>query len=83
MLIQVTQEDIDEGERGHCYYCPVALAIGRTLNRRNFIYVGGQGIRDVAKWVIETLPPGVLDFVCKFDNGEPVSPFSFELEIPK
>lgn len=82
MLIQVTQEDINNGRRGNCYYCPVALAVARIFNAHNFIYVGAEGICDVRKWTVPVLPPEVFDFICKFDRQFPVAPFTFELQIP-
>lgn len=37
VTIEVTQADIDEGLRGVCSRCPVALAVARELDRRGLI----------------------------------------------
>jgi hypothetical protein len=32
LTVEVTQEDIDQGRRGDCERCPIALAVVRTLD---------------------------------------------------
>jgi hypothetical protein len=79
--ITVTQEDIDTGERDDCNRCPIALAAGRVL--------GGKVIVD-DDWIISradfndsdfyALTDEARQFILRFDAGEPVSPFTFEVE---
>lgn len=78
MKIEVTQEDIDKGERGSCSGCPVALAMKRALGVQTLL------VEDDAAWTnMEEylLPDPVPDFIGDFDTGEPVKPFTFELPI--
>ena len=46
-VIQVTQDDIEHGIRADCYYCPVALALERTLGAVDVRVYHGS-----ADWVI-------------------------------
>lgn len=92
MIIEVTKRDISLGIRRSSCYCPIAIATSRKIaearQTRNFTF-------DVAREYANYIPPGmsVLDsqrvnlpseaivFVRDFDNGKPVNPFSFELEL--
>jgi hypothetical protein len=80
MRVDVTQEDIEEGARGDCNFCPVARAIRRAFPTKsvfvgaNTIGVGGERLE---------MPDDVDEFVCAFDSYCDVYPFSFELpEVP-
>lgn len=84
MQIQVTQEDIDSGNRGSTFNCPVA----RTVNRRikGFCIVSGSFIRLIhwCAWATKLqYPIEVYRFIKSFDNYEYVRPFSFDLPIPE
>lgn len=82
MTIEVTQEHIAAGERHECGRCPVALA---------FIAAGFNV--SVCPVYVEFYKPGRPgDFICRrnlpheaglfiyrFDKGEPVAPFTFEM----
>ncbi len=78
IIINVTQEDIDQGQPHKSRTCPVALAIQRATNIEN-IEVGHIGCAILIKRYI-TFPDGVQNFIQKFDNKLPVDPFSFELD---
>jgi hypothetical protein len=84
VLVEVTQEDIDKGKRGDPWCCPAARALERATGKK-WSVVGPLCSRvDDRKQAIGkriTLPQEVFDFVRAFDGGEPVSPFSFELEV--
>ena len=78
--VQVTQEDIDQGEADNCFDCPVALALKRVTGavievNNSFAIVDGVAIR---------LPPTVEIWIANFDYNGPdaVKPFSFSLELP-
>lgn len=87
MTIHITQEDIDNGVARSCIKCPIALALNRQA-QLNFIYVD---TRDrFSRCVVEydifkeiDLPHKAFLFMKAFDQGKPVKPFSFELEIPQ
>lgn len=75
MLIKVTQEHIDKGERGSSCNCPIAMAIGElTLSP---VSVGGAVV--CTRLVNYPLPVSARLFICEFDNGGHVKPFEFEL----
>ena len=79
MKIDVTQEDIDRGVKGACTQCPVALALARAFPdvyvdvATTQLLVGDEFIR---------APSVVSIFIEDFDDGEPVQPFSFDLDLP-
>lgn len=85
--VNVTAEHIAEGIRQDCERCPVALAIAAALPDLRYISVLSRAIivlprgRDFIN--IDT-PRAVRKFVRDFDAGygDPVEPFSFDLEYP-
>ena len=78
--IDVTEDDIKNGRRGHGEKCPVALACQR-VNVKNFSSVefGAVSFND-GKMISHSCE--VQEFVQRFDSGKEVQPFSFELELP-
>lgn len=76
MIIHVTQDDIDQGERG-AKKCPVARAIGRYFNGvtvgQDHLYLHGR--------YVGMLPKEAIIFMYCFDYCIPVEPFSFEMDI--
>ena len=78
VFINVTQDDIDKGERSDSCKCPIALSLKRGLPLcplevcESFIYFEDAGIR----WCCTAVPDSVLLFIDRFDNGAPVAPFS-------
>lgn len=82
MRIDVTQEDIDQGTRGQCKLCPVALAISRASGFTAFVRFGVTLFDDYRLEVERSgLPQAAVDFICKFDSELPVQPFSFDLPL--
>lgn len=85
MLIRVTQEDIDHGQRGFCATCPVALAATRAAGREIRIGYSTWLAGTVTGWLqgerSGPLPKAVSEFIDRFDAGDPVQPFEFELEL--
>lgn len=80
MKINVTQEDIDNGEPSS-RKCPVAIAI---------LSAGFDDVRVEAlhlRFVLDrfqyarSTPDIVADFLEEFDSGAAVEPFSFTLEV--
>lgn len=75
--IEVTQQDIDNGKRASCFYCPIALVCTRTFKELCLIGESYLGfIRGGKKY---PLPQNARQFVTDFDHGRPVKPFTFEL----
>ena len=88
---EVTREDIEDGERGICTKCPVALAIKRQMPSDWWVNVGGftgeiafffQGDMpdklNTRRIILQT-PISVSRFMDKFDAEESAEPFSFKL----
>lgn len=84
MKITVTQKDIDKGLKSTCYYCPIALAFKRKIkseipcgvavNAKNVHHFHGKS------WERYNLPKEAKKFIQKFDNDQPVKPFTFEIK---
>lgn len=84
VIVDVTMDDITDGEQGSCWACPVALAIGRALPEYvasvfddSLILLGRRTDEHHTLHVSEE----VEAFIRSFDNDGDVRPFSFELEI--
>lgn len=76
--VRVTREDILLGIRNECYYCPVALALGRELDdARAYIWLTGCDRKTRVRFEMRT-PSIVFDWMGDFDLGRRVKPFSFE-----
>ena len=84
MRIHVTQDNIDHGLRGSSTQDPVALALRDAGFIRPLVGLGqirvdgcdGGFMRQYAP-----TPYAVVDFIALFDQGERVSPMSFEVEL--
>lgn len=85
--IEVTENDILMGEAGDCWRCPVAIALGRLLNRYYYCAVGDEILIGTFSSASEShtiiSPRKVLDFINAFDNGGGHTPFWFELDLPE
>ena len=81
MKIAVTQQHIDNGDRGSCTHDPIALAMKDAGLEKP--WAGPNGL----SWKVEhrnyfvQTPRSVLDFMLAFDNGQPVGSFEFEVQI--
>jgi hypothetical protein len=83
MIITVTKQDIQEGQRRD----PEQCAIARALVRAGLDHCGvmGPSLMVADRWGRLTsmlLPEAVSDWIFHFDAGNPVSPISFELDVP-
>lgn len=84
VAVNVSQKDIKLGKKGECSGCPVAIAVKRQLGLLD-CYVGSPDIDLVprnGRWFSTAMPTVVSRFVMLFDRREPVSPFTFTLEVP-
>ena len=78
MRVQVTQDHIDNGCRGLMGSCPIALAV-RELTGANNVLVLDCGV--IADGRDSGIPREAREFVRRFDNGEKVQPFDFEIDL--
>jgi len=89
MKIDVTQEDIDQGQLGHCNRCPVARAVLRVIENKYFISVtawritfyNNSRLHDEDIVHREQMPIFAERWIENFDRRIPVVPFSFELDL--
>jgi hypothetical protein len=76
--VSVTQRDIDKGEPICDNRCPIALAISRTVKRRVGVTYGAVYLLNEVHQMYE-LTPTAERFIRRFDNGQPVQPFTFTM----
>ena len=87
MKITVEQFYIDAGVKGDCARCPIALAIlGQAALPVSVWPDFGLGVdqpyfNSRLNGTRYPLPPEANEFAVKFDAGEKVSPFSFEIDL--
>jgi hypothetical protein len=87
VIFDVTQDDIDQGRPRDCYNCPVARSVVRTLGLGPAADEWTVGSWVIAGWLRDRqvvsvpAPIRVCRFIDEFDRGQPVEPFSFELEL--
>ncbi len=78
--IEVTAEDIENGDRSACETCPIARAAARA--GLEMVNVGRHTISWGPSWRNRrALPPAACSFAIAFDLGEPVQPFAFDLDV--
>lgn len=87
LTVSVTQDDIQFGKKGNCDWCPVAHAVRRVVSEKYIkISVGKRWLvlwpNDVIISREVELPEVAKTFIKEFDRGLPVSPFTFEIDIP-
>lgn len=80
MKIQVTQQHIDEGQRGSSTRDPIAFAMedaGCLQPHAGVTHLSWQDVNHKRHSV--AVPRMVYDFMLDFDNGRGVEPFEFEV----
>lgn len=95
LLVEVTAEDIANGIRQDSCDCPVARALKRAGVIDDFLFDGEGGgdawsrarlefesLYDEGERLKVAVPIEAGRFAERFDNGDHVEPFSFELDIP-
>jgi len=89
--VEVTADDIDNGERGKPCSCPVALALRRVLSDVDDEFgLWKFWDKNTAKWHLgigvntrlTQAPSDVETFAYNFDRDIFVEPFTFEVELP-
>ena len=78
ITIDVTQDDIDNGEKAACHFCPIALALNRMTGMSSIIgstkiHIGEIGQGGATCYT----SPEMREFVWKFDTDRGVKPTSF------
>lgn len=79
MTVDVTAEHIKKGKPRSCSRCPVGWAIRGAVP-------GGVLVNAIPGYISMAggpfkMPESVVEFVHRFDAGEPVEPISFELPV--
>lgn len=81
MRIEVTQEDIENGQRGSSDRCPIARAVLRNLRViPEGLYVGLQAIETEEEWF--ELPREAKLFIRAFDGAGSDRPLPFAFDLP-
>jgi hypothetical protein len=78
MLIEVTQEHIDNGDRESNSRCPIALAMIDA--GYNCPFVGNSGVNTFDHSRVD-LPQVAVEFIQNLSSKRNVKPFSFELDL--
>lgn len=79
--IEVTAEDIANGEPGESGSCPIALAFKRAIPGIVYVEVEDDTYFETNESTFDLRLPGhASQFVRDFDDGEPVKPISFEFD---
>jgi hypothetical protein len=79
MQIDVTQDDIADGERRNGEGCPIAIAANRAFGQ--CCEVGLTQIVLLADEMCYAIPDDARDFILDFDDGCLVRSFSFEATV--
>ncbi len=84
MKISVIQHHINTGVRGNCKSDPIAFAMSDAGCLRPHAGVTHLSWQDEKhnRYSVE-VPRVVYEFMLDFDNGRPVRPFDFDLEVSK
>ncbi len=77
MLVTITQEDIDQGERRNPHYCPMALAL-RRITGSYHVRVGYWASVDE---VYYKLSERASNWIFDFDWQNTVKPTAFRLTL--
>lgn len=80
MQIEVTSEDIENGQPCDGWKCPVHLALWRATGQKwNVLSCYARTISPAP--VVVGLPREARLFILKYDNHEHIEPFTFEFPI--
>jgi hypothetical protein len=80
MKIEVTEEHIQRGQRGHACKCPVALAATEAFGRQVYVHFDTIQIPDMDD-LIFIASERIRQFTRDYDLSRPVTPFSFEVDM--
>ncbi len=82
MRIKVTAEHIARGEPERIRECPVALALRDLGINDPCVEYGYVRFGEFGKRHSAHISDAVVRRIKRFDNGKPIQPFSFDLEVP-
>lgn len=74
--INVTNDHIRRGVRGSACDCPIALALKETLITNSVSVTGARMLVNHVWFVVDKKD---IRFMERFDAGQPVRPYSFDL----
>lgn len=82
--IEVLKEDIRYGNQDDCHQCALARAIKRHVAPyfRPDLSVGSQSF-SVGIAASQELPTECVEWIRRFDEGEKVEPFRFQISLPE
>jgi len=78
--VEVTEADVVNGIPKDSCDCAVALALRRVTEP---VKVGPCWVELNGSDALVPLPAEAVAFIRRFDRGEPVEPFAFDLELPE
>ena len=78
--VDVTELDIHSGHPSDSMRCPIAIALRRAVGRE---VVDVYGTYCEVRGRRADLPVPARVFVSRYDDGDPVGPLTFELDIPE
>jgi len=78
ITVNVTADDIRDGQRSHIRNCPVARALARVYPDQD-ITVGvrtafGESVRIL-------LPAAVVEWIAHYDHNYPIEPITFRAQV--
>jgi hypothetical protein len=86
LKVEVLDIDIEGGMKRNPHKCPVARAVARTV-RNSFLgvssvhvtrrFISFENVNE--RWKFKT-PAAVVIFIERFDQGDEVDPFEFEIQ---
>ena len=76
--VSVTHEHIEKGLLKSCTLCPIALAL-RALGDQYSYVVGDRYLYNIHQEIVALLPEEARAFIVRFDAGDYVEPFEFEV----
>ena len=82
--IEVLDEDIKRGDQDDCHRCALARAIKRRVAPyfRPDVSVGSNTF-SVGIAASQELPADCVEWIRRFDDGEKVEPFRFQINLPE
>jgi hypothetical protein len=81
LTVQVTAEDIEDGQRRNNWSCPVCLALFRASGEK-FVVEEATCYPLTNRNAFIPLPPNAITFISTFDATGCGDPFEFQLEMP-
>lgn len=81
IVVNVTDEHINDGTKKCGTHCPIALAVAPF--KQPFVAGSWMGVYLNGQRAFYDLPDEAQKFIRSFDKGEPVAPFTFEATLDR